>query len=250
MVVIKLQNASDIRRIQVEDDISFDNIKTKIQEAFGASLPNDYTLKCEDPEKELVSITNDDELREAIRITDKFLKIVVVHPWIPVSIGQKLPFYPKIQVPCHRRRFGAMNCASAYGVGKQVVHCGNAWWKKQTPAFRMRLAAFSLFILYMMSHSTFFFLLTLGAIYFGFNWMQSKCPAMNGQNQARAVPAQPNPPPYNPDAPSQVDSAAKEAFANNLKKLEELGFTDKTRNIGVLIQAKGNLEESIRILLG
>lgn len=65
-IILKVKLGDEIRRISLERAPSFDELRKIVAQLFG---PSNYAIKYEDDEKDLVTITSDIELKEAITIT-------------------------------------------------------------------------------------------------------------------------------------------------------------------------------------
>lgn len=84
MLVLKLQLHNDIRRIQVEDNLTYDALLAVAKATFGEKeIPEKPVLKYRDNENDLITVTKNEELQEALRLSkenaspSKVLKIIV-----------------------------------------------------------------------------------------------------------------------------------------------------------------------------
>ena len=77
MVVIKLQLAEDIRRLSVPESFTFEDLSKLAVNSFGKKLPSNYVFKYKDEEDDLVTISSEPELQEALQSNESLLKITI-----------------------------------------------------------------------------------------------------------------------------------------------------------------------------
>jgi hypothetical protein len=91
MLVIKLQHANDIRRVTIDKPISFVELVELAKSLFRDALPDPFILKYKDDEGDLITVASDRELREAFRLSQDqgILKVTI-------SGEEKKPAAPKV----------------------------------------------------------------------------------------------------------------------------------------------------------
>jgi len=277
MFPIKIQNGSDIRRVTIQEDSSFLQLRDIARNVFVANVPESFVFKYKDNENEFITITNDFELSEAIRFsktTGHSLKILITHPWIPTNLARSLPFqldpaqlWKAYDSSIEYGKHGLDVLAEkVHGLRQRAGHCRGAWKKG--------VLALILF-LWLCKGCSLIFMMLVGIIgykvsssYFGdrrgcnrrgANRADAPIPSAPPVDREEHV-AQPAQPLYprvdreehvnQPSYPRVNEDRGARMFEEKLKQLEEMGFLSRTRNIEVLIKNNGNILQSVKDLLG
>jgi len=74
-VVFKIKSGEDTRRISLDREPSFDELKQIVRQLF--NIPLTFILKYEDDEKDLITISSDIELSEALQVSSKCFNGIV-----------------------------------------------------------------------------------------------------------------------------------------------------------------------------
>jgi len=263
MISIKLQNASDIRRITVSENLTFSELNQIAYSTFGNALPSSFLFKYKDFENEYITLTTDVELSEAIRTSQQAnhtLRVMIVHPWLPVSVSKAVPFQldpskyidtarPWIQIAQSRVANVINNIRSRPTPRYDILK-----WKKC-------ILALILFFFLCRGFSMFFFIV-MGVVYYRYSGnFFSSSPRPRGDVR---INHNHNPVPSAPIIEDEIQQPVSQmypnvnqqqadrgviAFQEKLAQLYEMGFSDRNLNIQVLTQNRGDLLKSVKDLL-
>jgi len=262
-VSIKLQNAADIRRVTVNENISLVELRQLVQNTFGNILLDGLVFKYKDNENEFITLTNDMELSDAIhrsKLDNHSLKILVVAPWLPAYLVQSIPFQlnparfrgcsdrirDRIRSSCEVASHHIRGCADRAGSAKPLVKKGLLclaflWWLCH---------GCSLFILGIAGFVGFKYFGLCSSI-FNDNHEQRR---FHGRNQY--VPSAPPVEQVERDLYPSINAPIQQhndnqlqGFQEKMKQLSDMGFYDSTRNINALLKNNGNVVEAVKTLL-
>lgn len=263
-VSLKLQCASDIRRVTVQENITFSELRQLVKDTFGGSSIDGLVFKYKDSENEFITLTNDNELFDAIRLSKSAqhtLKILIVIPWLPISVARSIPF----QLDSSRLKYCGDRIKEASNVSCNAISTGVSQLRQRVgpckPIVKKGLVA-AAFLWWLCHGCSLFILLIAGLVgyrYFGLfsnliNDNRARFHQSLFNNYAPSAPpverAEQNLYPANYSAAPVVQPHERNhQFQDKLKQLNEMGFTQAERNIGALIKNNGNLLEAVKTLL-
>lgn len=77
MTTIKFQFNSDIRRVSVPENQSFNDVIDLAKNLFNGALPDRFVLKYRDDENDLITVSTDREFQEAVRVRKDVIRFVI-----------------------------------------------------------------------------------------------------------------------------------------------------------------------------
>jgi hypothetical protein len=274
MIVIKLQNGSDIRRVALSDVINYSKLLELATELFGPKLNTKRIhFQYVDFDGDDISVTKDKELEEAFRIAQEtnpsILKLQIV------SADKKSECCIAKWWNCKKQQ----KCWQQWSACQQRSQC-------KSPCSPLKLLFIPLIVLFIFKPCLLFCLipiLLIGAAIKCFCcakrrnscWAAYRSSNASGcclfnfptEQQSESNDSQRELRPENadnadttpvPPAKSEVGTETSSEnfntkdgtnFEVNLKRLEEMGFNDRSKSIEILIKNGGNLLRTVKDLL-
>jgi len=261
-MILKLEKNGEISRISVDSAPDYQGLLRLFKERFG-EIPEGYSLRYVDDAKDIIRISDDIELREAIRLAQELwnsvLKIEIYNP-------KDCPYQKKLDhVKNHfNNHFNNLNISNRVPrrfpktLGKVILAIGAIMLLKGCCGF---------------------ILLLLGLLFIGKIVMKKYCKARKEKKEgrkgredkchfsfaklfncgefsprARDYPVsrevQPESNVSNSEAEEiKIRKADELPFQSKMKQLEEMGFLSQSKNIEVLIKNRGDVLKTVKDLL-
>lgn len=268
MVVIKLQNGSDIRRITVQEHTTLQALNDLTKSEFQkVGLPSEFVYQYQDPENDTITVSNDLELDEAFRLAGESSAILklTIQPiqkydaqssQCPLECLQNLDF----QSICHKLREKKKQWKAAWRANSKCGEKKNKKSKderKDKKCLKKRgLHLILVGLVFLMFCKTCFCILPFIGLICAFFFCKSikkrwnKCCTRSiSLVQPRNIDSSTN---SNSNSISKDEVQTTELqlpFQEKLKQLEEMGFSNRAKNVEVLVKNGGDILKAVKDLL-
>jgi len=284
MLVLKLKFGKDIRRIPSptvqssgleESKLTFQELSRLALECFKSEDTSEFVFQYKDDEKDLITITNDLELEEGLRLA----RSVSRSSDSPVVFSVKVSRKGQTECPIKCGLDSAVSCIhkavekfkEKRALCKKNDTSGCCFRGGRCSPFKIALKLFGLFFLiklFFFCQCCFFFIPLLAVAGFGIKRFicsrsSSSCPVSLCSRRQIPVPSpqhvnqnrNPNPEVVEVESKQEVEEDEPQPnreelpFQLKLRQLEEMGFSSRSRNIEVLIRNGGDVLRAVKDLL-